>query len=67
MSQAEGCDESVDEIEDMAEPLGDFVDGETDCPEFPNDARNYSAIFGQRPKIAFAQFWFYFYIGRRWF
>jgi hypothetical protein len=37
----------VDEIEEVAEPLDDSVDEETDCPEFPNDARNYSGIFGQ--------------------
>ena len=35
VSQAEGCDQSVDEIEEVAEPLD-----ETDSPEFPNDARN---------------------------
>jgi hypothetical protein len=33
--------------------LDDSVDEETDCPEFPNDARNYSGIFGQWPKMSF--------------
>ena len=40
VSQAEGCDQSVDEIEEVAEPLDDSVDEETDSPEFPNDTRN---------------------------
>ena len=46
-SQTEGCDEPVDEIEDVAEPLDESVDEEA------NDARNYCDIFGQLPKMAF--------------
>ena len=42
--QTESCEESTDDIEDVNEPLDDFVDDEIDCSEGPSDSRNYSAI-----------------------
>ena len=42
--QSESCEESTDDIADVAEPLDDFVDEEIDCSEGTTDSRNYSAI-----------------------
>ena len=42
---AEPLDDSVDEeIEDVAEPLDDSVDEEIDCPESPIDPRKTAVL-----------------------
>ena len=42
--QTESCEGSMDDVEDVAEPLDDFVDEEIDCSVGPTDSRNYSAF-----------------------